>query len=313
MKSSCVILLPVMIVSSVHADVLSQLNPFLNYSRVDYYPASIESVSAMENPGYAPFSPADSDLGVQQVLGSYHGLPPVTVLFDTSVSYTTNAPKAISSGSEGSWYSASQLNVSWLPRIAYGWFADIGLDQELYRFEGSNTVDFEYFQPYVGVVKSIPELDDLIFFYRYKCQRLTTGTLSESDDGTHSIQTGLQKNLLLTSTYQLAARVDASFDINSSAQALLHNKYTADLSYTYWFADKLSATLSWTGALWDYRNGGRQDWSNVVGLELTWRPCQNARIYTNIFYTNLNSNLASGTNDFEAFEAGIGLGLNYSF
>lgn len=313
MKSPYVLLIPVFIAASVHADVLSELSPFLGSSRPDYNPASLEPDSAMENPGYAPFSPADSDLGVQQVLGSNRGRAPVKVSFDTSLSYTNNAPGATPVDDDASWFSASRLGVSWRPQIAYGWFADIGLAQELFRFEGSKAVDFENFQPCLGVVKSIPELDDMVFFARYEYQRITTGSLSESNYSAQRIRTGLQKDLLLASRYQLSAGVDAAFDINANADALERNEYSADLSYTYWFADHLSSTLSWTGSMWDFRHGGREDWSHIVGLELTWTPCRNARVYTNVFYTNNNSNAAFGANDFEAWQSGIGFGLSYSF
>lgn len=313
MKSSQFLIIPVFIAASVHADVLSDLSPFFGSSRPDYDPASLQADSAMENPGYAPFSPADSDLGVQQVLGSYPGCSPLNVIFDTSVSYTDNAPGKTALDNEAAWFSASRLAVFWRPRIAYGWFADIGLAQEVYRFEGSSAVDFENFNPYIGVVKSIPELDDLVFFTRYEYQRITTGSLSESDYSAQRIRTGLQKNLLLASRYQLSAGVDAAFDIDANPEVLERNTYSADVSYTYWFADRLSATLSWRGSVWDFRHNGRDDLNQVVGLELSWTPCQNARIYTNVFYTKINFDAAYGTNDYEAWQSGIGLGLNYSF
>ncbi len=313
MKSSQVLIIPIFIAASVHADVLSELSPFLGSSRPDYDPASLQADSAVGNPNYAPFSPADSDLGVQQVLGSYPGRSPVNVSFETSFSYTDNAPGTTAFDDDGAWFSASRLAVSWRPRIAYGWFADIGLAEEIYRFEGSQAADFENFDPYIGVVKSIPELDDLVFFTRYEYQRITTGSLSQSNYSAQRIRTGLQKDLLLGSRYQLAAGVDAAFDIDANPDELERNSYSADLRYTYWFADHLSSTLSWTGSLWDFRHNNREDWSQIVGLELTWTPCQNARIYTNVFYTNVHSNSAFGANDFEAWQSGIGVGLNYTF
>jgi hypothetical protein len=313
MKSSYLRLVPIFFAASAHADVLSSLSPFLGSSRPDYDPASIQTNSAMGNPGYAPFSPADSDLGVQQVLGSYSGLPPVVVSFDTSLSYTDNAPGTTPFNQDPSWFSASRLDVSWLPRIAYGWFADIGLTQELYRFEGSKAVDFENFQPYIGVVKSIPELDNLVFYTRYEYQRMTTGSFSDSNYSAQTIRTGLQKDIILTSRYQLSAGVDAAFDLTANNDLLEHNEYSVDVSYTYWFADRLSSTLSWTGTMWDFRDKGREDLTNIVGLELTWKPCRSARVFANVFYTNCNSNTANDANDFEAWQSGIGIGFNYSF
>lgn len=313
MKSFLFPLLPIFAAVGAHADVLSSLSPFLGSSRPDYDPASIVSDSAMANAGYAPISPADSDLGVQQVLGSYSGSAPVNVTFDTSLSYTENAPGVIPANNDASWFSSSRLAVSWLPRVAYGWFADVGISQELYRFEGNNAVDFENFLPYVGVVKSIPELDDLVFYTRYEYQRITSGSISDSDYSAQMIRTGLQKNLFLTPSYQLTAGVDAAFSLSGNPDVLEHNEYSVDVSYTYWLADRLSSTLSWTGTMWEFSKGGREDLTHIVGLELTWTPCRNARIFTNVFYTNCNSNIANGANDFEAWQSGIGFGLNYSF
>jgi hypothetical protein len=65
--------------------------------------------------------------------------------------------------------------------------------------------------------------------------------------------------------------------------------------------------------MWDFHDGPREDWSHIVGLELAWTPCRNTRIYTNVYYTNHDSNTAFGANDFETWQSGVGLGLNYSF
>lgn len=313
MKSLHISLMPIFVAASVRADILSDLSPFLGSSRPDYDPASIVPDSAVGNPGYAPFSPADSDLGVQQILGTSSGRPSVNVTFDTSVSYTDNAPSEIPLNDEAAWFSASRLAASWRPRIAYGWFADIGFAQDLLRFEGSNASDFENFEPYLGVIKSIPELDDSIIFARYEYQRITSGSLSDSNYSAQRIRTGLQKNLLLASRYQLSAGLDAAFDLTANADTQQRNEYSADVSYTYWFADRLSSTLSWTGSKWDFKHDGRDDWNHIVGLELTWTPYRNAVFYTNVFYTNHNSNADSGANDFEAWQSGIGFGVNYSF
>ncbi len=313
MKSFHVLLIPVFVAASARADVLSELSPFLGSSRPDYDPASLKPDSAMEKPGYAPFSPADSDLGVQQVLGFYQGLPPVKFFFESSVNYTTNAPAEIPADDGPSWYSASRLELGWAPRIAYGWFADIGLAQEVYRFEGSKAVDFEDFQPHVGVLKSIPELDDLIFFARYEYQRITSDNFSDSNYSAQRIRTGFQKDFMFTPSQLLSTGVDAAFDITASDDAEKRNEYAAVVNYTYRLADRLSTTLSWTGSLWDFSNGGRRDLGQVVGLELKWTPCPNAIVYSNVFYTNHNSNSAFGANDLNAWQTGVGVGLNLSF
>ena len=313
MKSSHGLLIPVFIAASASADVLSQLSPFLGSSHPDYDPASLQPDSAQENPGLAPFSPADSDLGVQQILGYYEGLPPLKFSFETSVNYTNNAPAEIPPDDGPSWFSASRLNVSWAPRITYGWFADIGVAAEVFRFESSKAVDFENFEPHLGVLKSIPELDDMIFFSRYEYQRITSGNSSDRNYSAQRIRTGFQKDFLLTPNQQLSTGVDASFDITASDDIEKRNEYSLVLNYTYWLADRLSAKLSWTGSAWDFKDNGRQDLGQIVGLELKWTPCPNAVVYSNVFYTNHNSNSAFDANDLNAWQTGIGIGVNLSF
>lgn len=313
MKSLHILFAPIFLAANVQADILSDLSPFFSSSGPDFDTMSIEPDSAVDNADYVPFSPADSDFGVQQILGTYRGHSPVNVSFDTSLGYTENAPGEIPFDDEPSWFSASRLAVGWSPRIAYGWFADIGIAQDLLRFEGDKASDYENFEPYLGIVKSIPELDDLFFFTRYEYQRITSGSLSASSYSAQRIRTGLQKDLVLAPRHQLSAGVDAAFDLTADADTQERNTYSADLGYTYWLADKLSATLSWTGSMWDFKDGGRDDTNHIVGLELTWAPCKDTIVYTNVFYSNHSSDAAADANEFEAWQSGIGFGLNYSF
>ncbi len=313
MKSPYIFLFQIAVCVSAPADTLSNLNHFFSSSRPDYDPASIEGDVAVGDPVYAPISPADSDFGVQQVLGTYSGRAPVDVTFDTSINHTDNAPGEIPFNDDASWFSASRLALTWRPRIAYGWFADIGIAQELIRFERDKAIDFENFLPHLGVVKSIPELDDLIYFARYEYQRITVGSLADSTYSAQRIRSGFQKDLLLTARYQLSTGIDAAIDLAADSTAQERNEYSADVSYTYRFADHLSSTLSWTGSMWDFQGSKRQDWNHIVGLELTWKPHENTSIYTNFFYSNHDSNEGFGANDYEAWQSGIGLGLNYSF
>lgn len=312
-KSIQILLVPVLVATGARADVLSELSPYLGSSSPDYDPSSIEPDVAVEEPGYAPFSPADSDIGVQQILGSYQGRAPVTVTLDASLNYTDNAPGTVNYLDGGSWFFAEHFTATWRPRIACGWFADIGLGQDLVRFDRDEAVDFENVEPWLGVVKSIPELDDLVFFTRYEYQRITTGNISESSYWAQRIRAGLQKDLILAPRHQLSGGVNAAFDLDASPDRLERNTYNLDLSYTYWFADHLSSTLSWSGSMWDFGHDSREDTSHIIGLELTWTPCRNARVYANVFYTNHDSNTDSGLDDFEAWQTGIGLGFNHTF
>lgn len=313
MKSFQIALVPFLILTGAHADILSQSSQFLGNPSPEFDPGEATPDAAMEDPSFGPFSPADSDIGIQQILGTYRGKPPVQITLDATLNYTNKAPGPTRAEDGPSSFFASSLVATWRPLIVHGWFADLGVRGDVFYFDRKKAVDFQNFSPYIGVVKSIPELDDLVYFARYEYQRITGGSGPDGDYWAHRMRTGLRKDLLLTSKYQLAAGASAGFDLSSGDHLLEHNEYVLDVSYTYWFVDHLSATLSWSGGWWDFRKNSRADWNNLVGLELTWTPCQNARIYSNVFYTNHNSNTASNQNDYESWQTGIGVGLNYSF
>ena len=313
MKIACLYLMFPFSVAIARADILSNLSPYLNSSRPDYDPSAFEPDLSEMNPRYAPFSSADSDLGVQQLLNSYDGLPPVEFYFKTSINYTDNIPDINPDTNTSAWLWAGQFDVNWSPLVGNGWYLDAGLGQGIYRYEGSAPGDFENFDTHLGLVKSIPDLDDLLFFVRYEFQRITADSLSESNYSAHRIRTGFRKDLLLSSRYQLSAGVDVAFDLSAKLTRRERNQYSADVKYTYWFSDKVNSTLFWNGSFWDFNNTEREDVSHTFGLELTWTPTQDLSIFSNVFYTNHNSNTFSGFNDFDSLQVGLGFGVNFSF
>ncbi|MEM1085233.1 MAG: hypothetical protein AAGI48_14065 [Verrucomicrobiota bacterium] len=298
---------------AVHADVLSDFSPFLRTPGPDYSPADLEPDQAADDPSYVPFSPADSDFGVQQVLGARPERAPVYFFFNLDLNYTDNAPAPTRALEEGSWFASALVGASWRPHLGHGWFADVGAFAEFFQFEQGNATDFENMQPHLGVVKTLVDLDDTVFYARYEYQRLTSGSISETDYSAQRIRTGLRKDLYLDSRQQLAAGISAAFDLDANPERLERIEYAAELTYTWWFTDAISATALWRGAFWDFDNGGREDWNHTAGVELTCRLCENASIYTNLYYSNNDSNTPLGVNDFESWQAGLGLGLNYQF
>ena len=203
--------------------------------------------------------------------------------------------------------------MGWQPQIGSGWFADLGLVQEFYQFEASNALDFENFQTHLGVVKTLVDLDDSVFYARYEYQRLTTGSWSTGDYSAQRIRTGLQKDLFVRSRHHLAAGISAAFDIDANPERLERSEYALDLSYTYWILDNLRTTASWRGAFWDFDQGGREDWNHTAGIEMAWNFTPNATAYTNVFYSDNDSNSPLGVNDFSAWQMGVGVGLIFNF
>lgn len=319
------VLLPVLLLPSLAmAQSPSAIDRFLGSSRPDYDPARLEADTPDDGRDFAPFSPADSDLGVQEVLGEYRGLPPVRVEVSSDFYWTDNAPAATRALDDESWLWAGRLAASWQPRIAAGWFADLGAEQQWFRFDQGDATDFENFAAHAGVVKMIPQLDDLLVYGRYEYQMLTTGSFGDSSYDASRIRLGGQKVLFNSTRHQLATGLSAAFDLDADRENLERNEYALEFSYTYFISDTLSATASWRGAYWDFNSptppvgfappvGERHDFNQVVGIELAWTPCKNSRVSTSIFFSDNDSNTPLGANDSEAWTVGLGLGAVFEF
>lgn len=316
------VLLPLLLCPSLAmAQSPGVIDRFLGSSRPDYNPAQLEAENTDDGRTFAPFSPADSDLGVQEVLGEYKGLPPVRVEVSSDFYWTDNAPAATRRLDDESWLWAGRIAASWQPKIAAGWFADVGVEQQWFRFDQGDATDFENLAAHAGVVKSLPSLDDLLVYGRFEYQMLTTGTFGDSAYDATRVRVGAQKVLFNSTHHQLSAGFSSAFDLDADRENLERDEYALDLSYTYFITDTLSATASWRGACWDFDASvgagpfreDRRDFNQVVGVELAWLPCKNSRISTSVFFSDNDSNTPFGVNDARAWTVGLGVGATFEF
>ncbi|MDP4626097.1 MAG: hypothetical protein NWT08_13280 [Akkermansiaceae bacterium] len=173
----------VFVISSMasQADVLSSTQRFfgLGGQFPDYAEESDElNPSVIDQ---APYSPADSDLGVQEILVPRSDRQPIFFDFSTAVyrtdeaaSGSLNANGTLNNGS--SWVSATSLALSWRPHVHKGWYADVGVGLDVLRFDRTSAADFENLNLRAGVFKLLPDLDNTILFARLELQRITSGS-----------------------------------------------------------------------------------------------------------------------------------------
>ncbi|GAA5483781.1 hypothetical protein [Haloferula sargassicola] len=311
MKTTGLALLALAVVA--HGDVLSDFFPFLGSPDPAYEDPARKSAVRESDSGLAPFSPADSDFGVQQVLGDATIAPTFHLLGSISANVTDNAPGATRALDDSSWYANLLLGAIWEPRLPAGWTGDVGVTQEFYEFERDQAIDFQNLTVRAGVVKNLVDLGDTIFYARYEYQRLVTGSWSEGDYSAQRIRTGLRKVLFLGSHHQLLGGVSAALDLDANPELLERNEFALDLAYTWWLTRDLGATLSWRGSYWDFDNGGREDWNHTVGLRFDWQTCPASTLFAHVYYSNHDSNTPLGVNDSESWHSGIGLGVQLAF
>jgi hypothetical protein len=260
----------------------------------------------------APFSAADSDLGVQEILAPTSQRAPVMLDVATSVYFTDNAPTEFGS-MESSWLWYTRIIGAWRPHLANGWHADLGASQEFLWFDRTSAMNYENTTLRLGVVKSFADWDDTVLFARYEYQRLTSGSFADGDYFAHLLRVGVQKAVWETARQSVTAGVDVAYDVTASPESLERTSYGVELAHRYRFTPELYSLVSWRSTYHDFSEFGREDWAHSLGLELIWRICPAARANVSVFFDKNDSNTLFGVNDFEAWTAGVGVGFVYSF
>jgi hypothetical protein len=306
-------ILAVMGVIPVHADVITPVQHFFGMG--GQYPGYEDQdlSTPMGSLDRTPYSAADSDLGVQEILSPLPSRSPFIFDFSTAVYFTDNAPSINPPDSESSWLWSSRLIAAWRPHIASGWFADLGMTQEFLRFDSSSAQDYENSTFRVGTVKTFANFDELLFFARYEYQRLTGGSISDADYNAQRLRVGVQKVLFENDRNQISAGLNAAYELMAKPESLERESYGIELAHRYRLNDSFHTLASWRTTWYDFDSGGREDWAHSLGLELIWQICPSARAHLSVFFDQNDSNTPFGANDYESWTTGIGTGFTYTF
>lgn len=299
----------------VQADVLSSTQRFFGMG--GQVPDFLEDgeAPAPTGLGQVPYSPADSDLGIQEVLLETASREPFMFSFTTSILRTDNAPSGgFPTDERSSWVSASSMSLTWRPQIAHGWFADVGIGQDLYRYDRANATDFENLGLRAGIFKNLPDLDDTVFFARYEYQRLTFGSLSEDVYHAQRIRAGLQKTLWAIPRHQFTGSVSGAYEWTARPSVLERNELAVDLAYRYSITDTLYTVASARVSRYNFDQLGRDDWTYGSGLELIWQPNRNFKAIASLFFDKNDSDTAFASfGEYEAWTSGLGVNLQWFF
>lgn len=298
---------------SVNADVLTSTQRFFGMG--GQYPEYTDDngetqASVMDQ---APYSPADSDLGVQEILVERPQRAPVIFDIHTAILRTDNAPSGNPVTDDTSWVSATNMSLAWRPHVYYGWFADIGLSQDIIRYDRQIATDYENFNVRLGTFKIIPALDDTIFFARFEYQRITTTSLSDGDYNAQRIRTGLQKVIWSAPRHQVTSGISGAYEWSAHPYQVQRNELTADLAYRYSFTDALYTVASARASRFNYDKFGRDDWTYNLGLELIWQVNDTFRANASIFFDKNDSDSFGSFNEYETWSGGLGIGAQWSF
>ena len=269
----------------------------------------------------APYSPADSDLGVQEILVERAERAPLIFDFSTAILRTDNAPGdnplGPGEGDQSSWISASSFALAWRPHVAKGWFADVGMGQDFLRYDRKNATDFENFNMRLGTFKILPDLDDTVVFARLEYQRITSTSFRDGDYSARRIRAGLQKALWVANRQQVTGSVSGAYEWSARPVSLERNELSAELAYSYSFTDSLYSRVSARASSFDYDQFGRDDQTYGLALELIWQINENFRANASIFFdkTDSDTNTFGFTdpNEFASWTSGLGISAQWAF
>ncbi len=299
--------------TAANADVLSSTQRFLDKEdNFDEYTENSGEVDGFEV-DEVPYSPADSDIGVQEVLVERDEVAPVIFRFSTAIFRTDNAASGSFFGDEPSWVSSTSASAIWRPHLVDGWFGDFGAGVGILQFEDSRAIDNENYSGRIGIYKNFPDLDDTIFFARYEYQLLGTGSLQDSDYTAQRIRAGLQKTLYAAPRHRITAGLSGAFEWTANPERLQRDEIEMDVSYRYSITDNLYTLASAGVSKFEYEDFGREDWSYGLGLELIWEMTRNFQLSASVFYDKNDSNTPFGINDYQSWTGGLGVSCQWAF
>lgn len=303
------LMLLVMTVAPASADVLTATQRFLGVG--GQFPGYEETgASELDE---AAYSPADLDLGVQEILVERTGRAALLWESSMSVYRTDRAPSGNALTDVAAWFYVSRSSLSWRPHLHDGWFGDIGVAQDFFRFDTNAAMDHENFGFRLGTFKTLPDLDDLVVFMRYEYQRLTTGSFGTGDYHAQRVRAGLQKVLFAVPGHQVMGGVSGAYEWTAKPAFLERNELSFDVVYRVAITDVIHTALTWRSTYYDFASFGREDWTHGMGLEIIWQATPNLRGQASVFYDKNDSNSALGVNDYEAWTAGVGVGFRFVF
>lgn len=253
-------IIPLIVLTSLaaQADVLTPVQRFFGIGGQfpDYEEAAVDGDFGITE---APHSPADFDLGVQEILIERSGVSSIIFDFYTSVFRTDNAPSGNVLTNEESWISSSTASLAWRPHLANGWFGDFGISEDFVRFDNDSSLAYENFSSRIGIYKNFPDLDDSILFIRYEYQRLTTGSLTDGNYNAQRIRVGVQKLLWVAPGKQFGGALSTAYEWSVKPQSLERNEISLDLYYRHAITDSIYSLATARGYYFDYDQGGREE------------------------------------------------------
>ena len=220
-------------------------------------------------PGYAPPSPSDEDLGEQRLLVPDARYKSLTLFANASEFYTSNAALT-NGGAQGDWFTALQFGGSWVPRIKGSLFGEVSVLQQLYRYAEFSNLSFNSLDVGGGLIYAFRDLGDLSAFARYNYNLLTDASASNSIFYQQTIRLGLQKPFVFSRAQSATVGLQTDLNLDGWPDYALRNRFALLLGYQANLTRKLQASLFYQLAYFPFLDADRRDWNQILGAGLAY-------------------------------------------
>jgi Putative beta-barrel porin 2 len=255
-------------------------------------------------------SPGDQDLGMQLLLKRQERARLFWVMANAGIFATDNAARLPTNEQDDVYFSAL-LGAGFQPSLGNNWFLDIGITQEIYRYDEFSLLDFESTDATAGVIKLLPEFHNLMLGARYGYRRLTDGDFGDETYSRHAVALTAQKVFLIDrkNSWYLATTVD--FDVQTDPEILERFEYSAQAGYDFKLTRQVKLSAFYRFGFRDYQNADIDEANHILGLAATWNITEFARLEASATWTD-NDSENDGL-DYTAGTGGLAANLRVNF
>lgn len=258
---------------------------------------------------FARPSPADADLGEQQLLTKSQRYRPFSVNANYSTTWTSNAFYTPDNPVSDVLMSGS-LGAVLLPHLGNNFFFEGFAKVQAYRYFRNPVLDFNSIEAGAGFLKVFREFGDLGVYAKYQYSGLFSPRGAGELLHENSIITGVRKMFQFSRANALFLSAEASFSLGGAPGYALASEYTLFAAHQVQWSRYVQTSLYYQMQALDFSQGGRADLRNSLGFSVNLQPLKWLSLYSttwlgwnasnesqyNFFVTNLGGGLGASIN-----------------
>jgi hypothetical protein len=266
--------------------------------------------SLLDQPAAAARLSRRDEFGEQQIIQRRAHVEPWTASAGIDLSYTDNAGLT-HTHQVGDWYARYGMAARYTNRITDPFFVDLSLEQYFFRYGRFDILDFDLTRFEATILANTHILGDTFAYLRYRLERLTEPGLGSALLTEHTVEAGLQKTWKISRGQQIFGGMTASVPADIDPRGAARYEYSISVGHVLRLTERITSSVSYRGAWYDYEHGGRSDWNHIFAAGVTYEIADWLRVGLNFAYTRNESNKTFA--DYHSAVPGGGVAVRIAF